>query len=74
MNRGTEKNKKYNKTAISGEKFKENEDERLEKSGVKFISGGRGTKKIPVAKTKTLKKIKYRGKVVTGRGTGTKKE
>lgn len=69
-NRGTTRDKPK-KTAISGDKFKENEDERLEKSGVDFITTDRGTNKISTKDTKTSKKPKYKGKIHGGRGTTT---
>lgn len=69
-NRGTTKSKSP-KTHISGNDFKEDEDKRLEESGVDFITSGRGTSKIPVEKTKTSKKKEYKGKIHTGRGTST---
>ena len=70
-NRGTKRSKPSKKTEISGEGFKKNEEKRLEDSGVKYITSGRGTGKISFEHTKTKKKPKYTGKIRTGRGTGT---
>ena len=70
-NRGTTRTRGH-KTSWSGDEFKEDSEEKLEESGIKYITAGRGTKKISVEKTKTLKKRKYKGKISTGRGTGTR--
>lgn len=73
MNRGTKKNDKDRRgKATSGDQFKKDEEKRLEESGVKYISSGRGTGKISFEETKTSKKKKYKGKISTGRGTGTR--
>jgi len=71
MNRGTKKGDTKKGKAISGEKFKKEEEKRLKESGVKFITSGRGTGKISFEETKTKKKLKYKGKIHTGRGTGS---
>ncbi len=73
MNRGTKKNDKDRRgKAISGDKFQQEEAKRLKESGVEYISSGRGTGKISVEKTKNLKKKpKYKGKIHSGRGTGS---
>ncbi len=71
MNRGTKKGNLPNKTAVSGDTFKDKEDKRLKESGIEYISSDRGTSKIPIEKTKTSKKKKYTGKISTGRGTST---
>jgi len=70
-NRGTTKSTPK-KTPISGEDFKADQDEKLEESGVEFITSGRGTSKISVENTKNLKKKPaYKGKIHSGRGTST---
>ena len=71
MNRGTKKGTTRRGSATSGDEFKKNEEKRLKDSGVKYISSGRGTGKISFENTKTKKKSKYKGKIHTGRGTGT---
>lgn len=73
-NRGTKRGKVSDATNISGEEFKRDQDKRLDDSGIEFLSSGRGTAKTPVEKTKTSKKKKYKGKISTGRGTGTRSE
>ncbi len=70
-NRGTKRSKPSKKTEISGEGFKKNEEKRLEDSGIEYISSGRGTSKIPVDKTKTSEKSKYKGKKTFNRGTSS---
>ena len=70
-NRGTTRSR-GRKTSWAGDDFKEDSEEKLEESGIKHITAGRGTKKISVEKTKTSKKKKYKGKISTGRGTGTR--
>lgn len=67
--RGTEKSDIKEQDTWTGEDFKKDEEERLEKSGVEFVSVNRGTSKIPVKKTKTKKKPEYKGKIHSGRGT-----
>ena len=71
MNRGTKKGKTEEGKSIVGEDFKKEEAKRLKESGVEFITSGRGTSKIEVKKTKTKKKPQYKGKIHTGRGTGS---
>ena len=71
-NRGTTKSRRGDATNWAGDDFKKDSEEKLEESGVKYITAGRGTKKISVEKTKTSKKKKYKGKISTGRGTGTR--
>ena len=56
MNRGTKKGDQTKGKPISGEEFKKDEEQRLEDSGVEYVSINRGTSKIPVEKTKTTKK------------------
>lgn len=68
-NRGTSKSKPKKQDTWTGEKFKKEEEKRLEKSGVEFITSGRGTGKISVKKTKTTKKKQYKGKISGSRGT-----
>ena len=70
-NRGTKRSKPSDKSAISGDEFKENEEKRLEDSGVEYISSGRGTGRIKMEKTKTPKKKKYTGRISSGRGTSS---
>ena len=70
-NRGTKKSKPSDKSAISGDDFKEKEEKRLEESGVEYISSGRGTGRIKMEKTKTPKKKKYTGRKAINRGTST---
>ena len=70
-NRGTTRSRGH-KTSWAGDDFKKDSEEKLEESGVKYITAGRGTKKISVEKTKTSKKRKYKGNISTGRGTGTR--
>ncbi len=69
MNRGTKKGTTRRGHAISGADFKKEEEKRLKDSGVKYITSGRGTGKISFEATKTKKKLKYKGKIHTGRGT-----
>lgn len=71
MNRGTKKGKAPEKTAISGKEFKKLEEKKLKDSGVEYITSGRGTSKIKVEKTKTKKKVDYKGKIHSGRGTSS---
>ena len=71
-NRGTKKGILGKAKAWAGDKFKSDEEKRLKKSGVKNVSSGRGTKKITWEVKDKPKKRKYKGKVSTGRGTGTK--
>jgi hypothetical protein len=71
MNRGTKKGTTRRGHAISGEEFKKEEAKRLKESGVKYITSGRGTGKIAFDEIKTKKKLKYKGKIHTGRGTGS---
>ncbi len=71
MNRGTKKGKTEKGKAISGEEFKKQEEKRLKESGVKYITSGRGTGKISFEETKTKKKLKYKGKIHSGRGTSS---
>lgn len=71
MNRGTKKGTTRRGHAISGDDFKKEEEKRLKDSGVKYITSGRGTGKISFEETKTKKKLKYKGKIHTGRGTGS---
>ena len=72
-NRGTTRSKPK-KTPIVGEEFKKKELQRLKDSNVKYISTGRGTGKIEFEKTETKRKPRYRGRVSTSRGTGSRKE
>ena len=70
MNRGTKKGTTRRGHAVSGDDFKEEEEKRLKESGVEYITSGRGTGKIRVETiSKTKKKLKYKGKIHTGRGT-----
>lgn len=70
-NRGTSRSKTKKQDAWTGDEFKKDEEKRLKKSGVEFITSGRGTAKFPVDNTKTSKKPKYRGKIHSGRGTSS---
>lgn len=71
-NRGTKKTDPPKKSNIAGKDFKKDQDEKLEESGIEYISSGRGTSKIKADKTKNLKKKpEYKGKIHTGRGTGS---
>jgi len=71
MNRGTKKGNTKKGKAVSGEEFKKQEEKRLKDSGVEYITSGRGTGKIKFEETKTKKKPVYKGKIHTGRGTGS---
>jgi len=71
-NRGTKKSVLGKAKAWAGDQFKKDEEKRLKKTGVEFVSSGRGTKKIAWDDKEKSKKRKYKGKVSTGRGTGTR--
>ena len=68
-NRGTTRSRRGNATNWAGDDYKEDSEEKLEESGVKYITAGRGTKKISVEKTKTSKKKKFKGKIHNRTGT-----
>jgi len=72
--RGTKRFKPKRDMTFSGEKFKKMQEEKKKALGDRYITMGRGTKKVKISDIKDTKIASAKGRYISmGRGTGRRK-